>query len=161
MEATNDNRDFWNDIVVLVIAIMATVAFGLLTSCRSVRTVEVPRVHTEYVVRTDTAHVYHRDSILVHDSIFVSQVVRGDTVYLTKEVYKYGTQWRDRYIYKTATDTLLRTDTVSIVPAPVEAALSKSQQRYITIGKWACGVGVTLAVGMVVLGVWWYRRKIG
>lgn len=156
MEATNNN--YRNDIVFLLMAVAVTILLGLLTSCRT-KYVSVPQVSKEYITKTDTVQLIRTDSILLHDSVWVSRWVAGDTVYTTKEVYKTGIQWRDRYVYKTHTDTLVRTDTIG-VPYPVEATLTKSQQRYITIGKYACGVGIGLVVMAAVLGVWWYRRKL-
>lgn len=151
-----DDRDYRNDLVALLIAIMVTVAFGLLTSCKT-KYVAVPETHTEYVTRTDTFSLIKTDSVILHDSVWVSQAVHGDTVYLTKEIYKYGTRLRDRYTYKTRTDTLLKTDTIAVIK-PVVAELTKSQQRLITIGKLACGIGIALILGFGV--VWWYRNKI-
>lgn len=156
METTNNN--FKNDLLFLLAVVATVILMGLLTSCRT-KYVTVPEVHTEYLSRTDTVQLIRTDSVLLHDSVWVSQVVRGDTVYLTKEVYKYGTRWRDRITYKTHTDTLLRVDSVS-VPYPIKAELTKSQQRYITIGKWACGVGVGVVIILLTSAIWWYRKKV-
>lgn len=156
METTNNN--FKNDLLFLLAVVATVILMGLLTSCRT-KYVMVPQVSKEYITKTDTVQLIRTDSVLLHDSVWVSRVVQGDTVYLTKEVYKYGTRWRDRIIYKTHTDTLLRVDSVS-VPYPIEAKLTKSQQRYITIGKYACGTGVGLVVMVAVLAVWWYRKKV-
>ena len=50
----------------------------LLAGCRSVRYVEVEKV------KTDTTYVtkLHRDSIFKHDSIYVHEWLRGDTVFV-------------------------------------------------------------------------------
>lgn len=156
MEATNNN--YRNDIVFLLMAVAVTILLGLLTSCRT-KYVSVPQVSKEYITKTDTVQLIRTDSILLHDSVWVSQYVQGDTVYLAKEVYKTGIRWRDRYVYKTHTDTLIRTDTIG-VPYPVEATLTKSQQRYINIGKYACGVGIGVVIILLASAIWWYRRKV-
>lgn len=127
----------------------------ILSSCKT-KYVTVPEVRTQYVTHTDTIARMSRDSILLHDSIYISQLVQGDTVYLTKEVYRQGTRWRDRIVYKTRTDTLLRSDTVTVV-RPVETELTKSQRRLITIGRLTCWAAFTAIV--VLLCAWWYRRK--
>lgn len=69
----------------------------LLTSC-SPKYIEVPveTVKTEYVDKVKY------DSIYIHDSI--ETLIRGDTVYKTKVLY--------RYKYKELRDTLIRVDTI-------------------------------------------------
>lgn len=69
----------------------------LLTSC-SPKYIEVPieTIKTEYVDKVKY------DSIYVHDSI--ETLIRGDTVYKTKVLY--------RYKYKELRDTLIRVDTI-------------------------------------------------
>lgn len=160
MEQRNEDEDFKNNVVTLILAVAVTLLFALLMSGCKTKVVAVPEVHTEYVTRTDTMRLMELDGVLLRDSIFVDRWVSGDTVYQVKEVYKQGVRWRDRVVYRSATDTLLRVDTVGTVPAPVTAELTKSQRRYITIGKWACGVGLAVVAALIGVGVWWYRRKV-
>ena len=73
----------------------------LLPACQSMQT----------VAETNANHVsnnIHRDSIYLHDSIFVR--IRADTVYLEK----WHTRWRDRETIRTdtVTQTVTRTETV-------------------------------------------------
>lgn len=152
---TQEDNEFRNDIVALIIAIVASIGFLLLTSCTTTK--YVPDTHTEYIMHTDTIYTSHKDSVFVRDSIFITQIFRGDTVWNSREVWHYDTRHLIDTIYKVREDTVLRSDTVS-VPVPVKAELSKAQQRYITIGKYASGA----AVAIVVLGsiIWWYRRKV-
>lgn len=87
--------------------------FGILcfvlafTSCRSVRTVTVPERHIIVAHQTDTLTL--RDSCYVHDSVMVAVV--GDTV----RIERYNIQYRDRWRDRIRTDTLLRTDTITVV----------------------------------------------
>lgn len=78
-------------IVILLIAV----------SCTTTRYIEVPidRVKTEYITQ------YHRDSIVIRDSI--DKIIKGDSITITK--YKY--------IYKQIikNDTVLKTDTITQV----------------------------------------------
>lgn len=157
MEAT-DNKDFWNDLVTLLIAIAVTVAFGLLTSCTTTKYVAVPETHTEYITRTDTVHTHHRDSVYIHDSIFTTQLLQGDTVWRVKEYYRYNIRHIVDTVYKATKDTVLRNDTISI-PVPSERQLSKWEQRYIDIGKYACGFIIGLVIIILVVGVWWLAKK--
>ncbi|MCS3130604.1 hypothetical protein NXW53_22565 [Bacteroides ovatus] len=104
-----------------------------LTSCRSIKSVPVETVKTEYK-RRDSIRF---DSIYEHDSIFL--VVKGDTVYKEKYRYKY------RYLTINKTDTVMLTDSVQI-PYPVEKQLTRWQQMKIELGGWAVGVIVILSI---------------
>ncbi len=77
--------------------------FLALTACKSVQTA------TNSTSNHTTAQI-QRDSIYLHDSIFVR--IRADTVYLEK----WHTRWRDRETIKTDTLTneVIRTDTVQV-----------------------------------------------
>ena len=91
----------------------------LLVACRTAGT--VPGSHSE----NNTAITVKTDTVLERDSIFIDRwqtiYVKGDTVFFTKEVTKY----RDRFQYKTKTDTFIveRTDSV-LVPYPVEKVVT-------------------------------------
>ena len=87
---------------------------SLLAGCRVVKCVPVPSVSVDsvYVDR------FHRDSVYLHDSVFVNQWVQGDTMYRDRVVMKYA--YKDRWRYDTV--AVLRADTVS-VPYPVEKDL--------------------------------------
>lgn len=98
----------------------------LAASCRSVEYVEVPVTHTEYVYRDRV------DSLTVHDSIYIREYVRGDTVRVVE--YRY----RDRFRTITATDTLVLRDTVAVVREKVvvqtEHTLTRGQKALQGIG---------------------------
>ena len=85
---------------ILVVMIALTVC-----GCKGAKviTVDVPRIEKEYVASVDTVHQF--DSVFVFNDRYISR----DTVYLTQISQKY------RYLYKTRVDTLLKTDTVTIV----------------------------------------------
>ncbi len=104
-----------------------------LTSCRSIKSVPVETVKTEYKTRDSIRF----DSIYEHDSIFL--FVKGDTVYKEKYRYKY------RYLTINKTDTVMLTDSVQI-PYPVEKQLTRWQRMKIELGGWAVGVIVILSI---------------
>ena len=88
---------------------------SVLAGCRSVRYVPVE------AARTDSVYVdrWQRDSVYLKDSVYVSQRMSGDTVYVDKVAHKYV--YRDKW----------RTDTVEAVrwrsvevPVEVEKPLS-------------------------------------
>ena len=75
---------------------MATILLAL-PSCRSVN----PCLST--IHRDSVAYTIHQtiDTIVMHDSVFVSERMRGDTVYLTR------TEWRDRWRTRVERDTIV------------------------------------------------------
>lgn len=126
-----------------VVVLLAVAA--VLGSCTTTKYVEVPKVHT------DTLYIskMQKDSIYLHDSIFVNQWKSGDTIYQTRD--RWRTEWRDRLV----TDTVLHmvTDTVAkpypvIQEKKVEAALTWWQRFRMMLGDIAiiicgfCGVGL-------------------
>ena len=114
----------------------------ILVGCRSIRYVEVPVVHTEYV-RHDSIV---RDSIRQLDSVFV--LVKGDTVY--KEKYKYV--YKDKLFI--LHDTISSVDTLTLVKE-VEKRLSPIQKAYISLGRFfAC-----LLIVAVLWLIAWIMKK--
>lgn len=95
--------------------LLACVVLTLLFGCRSVRYVPVPSISVDsvYVDR------FHRDSVYLHDSVFVNRWTQGDTVFVDKVVTKY--KYKDRWRYDTV--AVVRVDSVR-VPYPVEKELS-------------------------------------
>ena len=96
---------------VLILGLLSVV---LLVGCTTTRYVPVPSVSVDsvYVDR------FHRDSVYLHDSVFVNQYSKGDTVFVDKVVTKY--KYNDRWRYDTV--AVVRTDSVQ-VPYPVEKDL--------------------------------------
>lgn len=128
----------------VVVLLVMSVALG---SCTTTKYVEVPNVHTDtlYVSKTQ------KDSIYLHDSVFVNQWKSGDTIYQTRD--RWYTAWRDRLV----TDTVLHIVRDS-VPKPypvikekkVEKALTWWQRCRMMLGDIAiivcgfCGVGLVV-----------------
>ena len=116
----------------------------LLTGCKTVK------YYPLETVRHDTVYIQSvkLDSILVKDSVHITE--KGDTV----------TEFRLKYIYKykDRTDTLYlsRVDTVS-VPYPVEKQLTKWQQTKVNYGGWA--LGFVFVFILIVVGVMVYKLK--
>lgn len=83
---------------------------ALLTACSGTRTLTRYENRETAAARADTVRLVQlqRDSVFLHDSVFVSVETRGDTVYLTKAV----TRCRDRdrivrdTVYRAKTDTV-------------------------------------------------------
>ena len=96
---------------VLILGLLSVV---LLVGCTTTRYVPVPSVSIDsvYVDR------FHRDSVYLHDSVFINQWTQGDTVYVDKVITKY--KYKDRWRYDTV--AVVRVDSVR-VPYPIEKDL--------------------------------------
>ena len=90
--------------------LLACAVLTLLWGCTATRYVPVPSVSVDsvYVDR------FHRDSVYLHDSVFVNRWVEGDTVFVDKVVTKY--KYKDRWRYDTV--AVVRADSVR-VPYPI------------------------------------------
>ena len=118
-----------------------------LAICSGCRTIEYYPLET---VRIDTVYVNKQrvDSVMVRDSVHITE--KGDTV----------TEFRLKYIYKyrDRVDTLYlsKTDTIS-APYPVEKKLTKWQQTKVNYGGWA--MGIVFAFILIVVGRMVYKLK--
>lgn len=100
----------------------------LVASCA--KTVYVPQTKTEYV---NSERV---DSLYIHDSVFVRERVKGDTIYLTRD------RWRTEYRDRLRVDTIIRTDSI---PYPVEVV--KTEYRAPAPVRWLAWMGgIAIAV---------------
>lgn len=138
----------WTAILFFLILIMAAASCFTLTGCTSVKYVPVGSVTHDsiYISRLQ------RDSIHVHDSIYMEVKTKADTVYQTKYVQKV--------VYRDAlrTDTLLveRVDTIRI-PVPVERKLSRWER--IKLDCEGIFVGVIAIYALLGAMIWIIRRK--
>ena len=112
-------------------------------SCKSVESVpQITRMETD----KHESHVLQRvDTIYRHDSVFVREVQRGDTVYLTR------VEWRDRWRTQVERDTVVDVRVEKeVVQLPPERYVPKFY-RWCTGLLWAIGL---LAIGYGLLR-WW------
>ena len=95
--------------------LLACAVLTLLFGCTTTKYVPVPSISVDsvYVDR------WLRDSVYLHDSVFVNQWTQGDTVFVDKVVTKY--KYKDRLRHDTV--AVVRVDSVR-VPYPVEKELS-------------------------------------
>ena len=82
------------------------------------------------------------DTIVVRDSVFVREVMKGDTVYLTR------VEWRDRWRTRMVHDTIVRTDSiVQVIEHPPERYVPPFYKRC-TIALWAIvAVAIIVIIG--------------
>jgi len=102
---------------------------------------------TKYVVPNDTITqtntrtiTIQRDSIYLHDSIYVREYIQGDTVYRDKIVE----HWKDRWLSRA--DTLQRCDTITIT----QTQTIKEPVKYVPgFYKWCAGILIVVVIGII------------
>lgn len=104
----------------------------------------VEKVRTEYVYRD----VHHRDTTIKHDSTYIREYVKGDTVHHDeyRDRYLYRDRWRDSIVIQQVHDT-------TTVEKLVEKKLSAGQKMKIH-SFWY------LLVGLLGFAVWTFRKPI-
>ena len=111
-------------------------------SCRSHKTPLISRMDTN----SYQVHALQRiDTIYRHDSVFIHERVKGDTVYLTR------TEWRDRWRIREVHDTIHNTQYITqTIEHPPEKYVPKFY-------KWCTGLFwaiLVLAIGRFALKRW-------
>ena len=145
----------WDDICrygfTIIVGSMLHLLLLVMTSCTTQKPVVLERV----INKTDTLYKtnYQADTFRVHDSIYVESYAVGDTIYKTKNVYK----WRDRVSVKTDTiyKSILRADSIP-VPVPVEHKATWWERTQMFVGKIVVGV---LVLCLISLLLWLIHRK--
>ena len=104
---------------VLVLSMATTLS--VLPSCKSH---DVPRIAQMDTDRYENHILQRVDTVVVRDSVFVSERQRGDTVYLTR------TEYRDRWRTQIVHDTIVRTDSiVQVIEHPPERYIPPFYKR--------------------------------
>lgn len=130
--------------------VIMTIWIGIIISCSSCSS------HRPVVLeRTlhDTVHINNirLDSVYLHDSVYFESIVKGDTVYRTKEI----TRWRDRISIKHDTVYAVREKSVD-VPVPQE----RTVPLWIHILKGVYVLTLLVSLIYIVVMIWLYHRKI-
>lgn len=148
MEQNNKDNNRSLLAMILLWAVILTIVFVTLSSCKEIQYVTVPEVHTEYIVKE------HKDTAYVKDSVYIKEVQKGDTVRIVE--YRY----RDRFREIWRTDTLVRCDTVSVVHTEVVektvARMNSLQSAFFWLGLLA----FFIAIGYVAYRIWRWRFKL-
>lgn len=127
----------------IVIIIMYIVLVLCCSSCSTSKPVVLERtLH-------DTVHVNNLrlDSVYMHDSIYFESIIKGDTVYRTKEI----TRWRDRVSIKHDTIYTVRENKADI-SVPVERKLSLWKQFAVPL------ISIVLMITSTVSLIWLIHR---
>lgn len=128
----------------IVIIIMYIVLVLCCSSCSTSKPVVLERtLH-------DTVHVNNLrlDSVYMHDSIYFESIVKGDTIYRTKEI----TRWRDRVSIKHDTIYTVRENKADI-SVPVERKLSLWKQFAVPL------ISIVLMITSTVSLIWLIHRR--
>ena len=139
-------RLFWKSATFVRVLNMGIIIL-VSVSCSSTKSMPVVQSNdtTSFIQRS--ARV---DTIYLHDSVFVSERQKGDTVYLTR------TEWRDRWRTRVERDTVVDVRVEKeVVQLPPERYVPKFY-KWCTIALWAIGLSV---IGYRLLR-WWLRRRV-
>ena len=109
-----------------------------------------PKIVERVKYVTEYRNVYQVDTTIQHDSVYIREWVKGDTVRIT--------EYRDKYIYryKTIRDTVIKADSVAIEhtkEVQVEKPLSRSQRAKIGAFWW-------LLAAVVGMAAWIFRKPL-
>ena len=118
-----------------------------LSSCSSTRSMPVVQSSdtTSYVQRSAT-----HDTIYLRDSVYVREVLKGDTFYITR--VEYRDRWRTRLVHDTIRDTQI-----------VEKVIEHPPERYVPkFYKWCTGLllALLLLTVIVIALKWWCTRRL-
>ena len=125
----------------IIVGMIAVALITLFCGCKTVmKVVEVEKV------RTDTTYItkHQRDSIHVHDSVYLHEYTLGDTVYIEK------VRWRTDIKEKLRIDTIYKskTDTVKV---SVQETIVKQDSKWKRLGKM---IGKMLAVALLLFAIY-------
>lgn len=119
--------------------IVVAIIVALLTGCKTSDPVVVERVSHDTIYRLQLS----RDSIMVRDSIYITERMQGDTLILTRD--RWHTAYRDRLLHDTT--YIHRTDTIPKV-VEVPARLTAWQQFKMNMG----GIGLFCMAILILIG---------
>lgn len=120
--------------------IVVAIIVALLTGCKTSDPVVVERISHDTIYRLQLS----RDSIMVRDSIYITERMQGDTLTITRD--RWHTQYRDRLLRDTA--YIHRTDTI---PQVVEVPAKLTAWQHVKMNLWWLAVVEFLILTFVVL----------
>lgn len=109
------------------------ITIPVLPSCKSLDTTTLHHTTQHYTTLHHTV-----DTVVVRDSIFVREIQKGDTIYLTR--IEYRDRWRTQLVH----DTIVHTDSiVQVIEHPPEKYIPPFYKHCTTI------LFIILAAGIV------------
>jgi hypothetical protein len=141
-----DDGGDWNDCrwLLCILAAMSLMLVMMLAGCRSNQVV-VEKVHTDTTYITKAM----RDSIYLHDSIYVHTHARAESVFVEVE------RFRTRYIERVRVDTILRAVQDSVpVPYPVVVEVQRRLQWWQKAAIYWTAFSIIASIGFL-----WFRFR--
>lgn len=121
-------------------AIVVAMLLAMLIGCKTSDPVVVERVSHDTIYRLQLS----RDSIMVRDSIYITERMQGDTLTITRD--RWHTQYRDRLLHDTT--YIHRTDTI---PQVVEVPAKLTAWQHVKMNLWWLAIVEFLILTFVVL----------
>ena len=120
-----------------IVGIVLAFLVSLLTGCTTVKYVEVEKVKTDTVYQSKIL----KDSVWLHDSVFVKEYTKGDTVFRDRD------RWHTKFVEKLITDTVYQHKTDSI-PVPYEKIVyhPKKLNWMQTTLMWSGGIAIVALI---------------
>ena len=129
----------------IVLGILLTMAILALCGCS--KTIYVETVRTDSTLITK----WQRDSIWLHDSIYVREKQSGDTTYIMVE------RWHTKYVEKDRGDTVY-VATHDTIPQPYEV-VKEVERKKTWLEKLLEAVGGLVLIGGIGFAVWKWRWR--
>ena len=151
----NDTRDVLKGCLHMILTMIAFIVLLCLVlsmvSCTTTKYVEVPVTHTDTLIQTKV----QRDSIWKHDSIYLHEWMKGDTVYIEKT--RWLTDYKERLridtVYKSRIDTITKTITKTKTKTKTDSLTWWQQTRI----KFA---NVMIYLAILIFVVWLAKKKL-
>ena len=119
------------------------IILSALPSCKSASCVEsvISEVESQKLNVESQRNI---DTIFQHDSIYIREIQRGDTIYLTR------TEWRDRWRIREVHDTIHNTEYVTKIEYQ-DRVVEKPPERYIPkFYKWCTLLFFIVMLGLII-----------
>ena len=140
-----------------IVGIVLAFLVSLLTGCTTTKYVEVEKVKTDTVYKSKI----ERDSVWLHDSVFVKEYTKGDTVFRDRD------RWHTKFVEKLITDTVYKSRVDSIpVPYPVEKLVPRELSWYQNVLMWSGGIAIVAIIIFILIkfqffGLWrWIKSML-
>jgi hypothetical protein len=123
------------------VAVLLVLIVLLCSGCTTTKYVPVETIKTDTVYQSRI----ERDSVYLHDSVYVKEWQKGDTVFRDRD------RWHTKYVEREVHDTLYQSRVDSIaVPYPVEKELSWWAKKKIEFGELAMIIMAVLLCFVVI-----------
>lgn len=150
-DGDHNTRDVLKGCLHMILTMIAFIVLLCLVlsivGCTTTKYVEVPVTHTDTLIQTKV----QRDSIWKHDSIYLHEWMKGDTVYIEKT--RWLTDYKERLridtVYKSRIDTITKTITKTKTDS-----LTWWQQMRIKLAN------VTIYLAILIFVVWLAKKKL-